>query len=76
MDQRRRESEGKAKIEGYMSVSDEEAHHRSRGDWGQSQFQLGGDDESTHQIPFNGLLFSTFYHFSYTADLPTSTTPT
>ena len=28
MDQRCRESEGKAKIEGYMSVSDEEAHHR------------------------------------------------
>ena len=27
MDQRCRESEGKAKIEGYMSVSDEEAHH-------------------------------------------------
>ena len=26
-----RESEGKAKIEGYMSVSDEEAHHRGRG---------------------------------------------
>ena len=26
MDQRCRESEGKAKIEGYMSVSDEEAH--------------------------------------------------
>ena len=23
-----RESEGKAKIEGYMSISDEEAHHR------------------------------------------------
>ena len=28
MDWRRRESEGKAKIEGYMSVSDEEAHQR------------------------------------------------
>ena len=28
MDRRRRESEGKAKIEGYMSVSDEEAYHR------------------------------------------------
>ena len=28
VDRRRRESEGKAKIEGYMSVSDEEAHHR------------------------------------------------
>ena len=28
MDRRCRESEGKAKIEGYMSVSDEEAHHR------------------------------------------------
>ena len=28
MDQQHRESEGKAKIEGYMSVSDEEAHHR------------------------------------------------
>ena len=27
VDQRCRESEGKAKIEGYMSVSDEEAHH-------------------------------------------------
>ena len=48
---------------------------QSRGDWGQSQFQLGGDDESTHQILSNGLLFSTFYHFLYTADPPTSTTP-
>ena len=28
MDRRCRESEGEAKIEGYMSVSDEEAHHR------------------------------------------------
>ena len=28
MDRQRRESEGKAKIEGYMSVSDEEAHQR------------------------------------------------
>ena len=54
-----------------MSVSDEEAHQR--GDWGQSQFQLGGDDGSTHQIPSDGLLFSTFYHFPYTADPPTST---
>ena len=27
VDQRCRESEGKVKIEGYMSVSDEEAHH-------------------------------------------------
>ena len=32
-------------------------------------------DESTHQIPSNGLLFSTFYHFPYTADPPTSTMP-
>ena len=46
---------------------------RSCGDWGQSQFQLGGDDESTYQILSNGLLFSTFYHFPYTADPPTST---
>ena len=30
-------------------------------------------DESTHQIPSNGLLFSTFYHFPYTAGPPTST---
>ena len=29
VDQRCRESERKVKIEGYMSVSDEEAHHRS-----------------------------------------------
>ena len=29
VDRRCRESEGKAKIEGYMSVSDEEAHHRT-----------------------------------------------
>ena len=28
MDRRCRESEGKAEIEGYMSVSDEEAHQR------------------------------------------------
>ena len=41
---------------------------QSRGDWGQSQFQLGGDDESTHQILSYGLLFSTFYHFPYTTD--------
>ena len=46
---------------------------RSRGDWGQSQFQLGGDDESTHQILSYGLLFLTFYHFPYTADPLTST---
>ena len=46
---------------------------RSRGDWGQSQFQLGGDDESTHQILSYGPLFSTFYHFPYTAGPPTST---
>ena len=32
-------------------------------------------DKSTHQIPSNGLLFSTFYHFPYTADPPTSTVP-
>ena len=49
---------------------------RSRGDWGQSQFQLGGDNESTHQILSYGLLFSTFYRFPYTAGPPTSTTPT
>ena len=49
---------------------------QSRGDWGQSQFQLGGDDESTHQIPSNALLFSTFYHFPYTTDPLTSTAPT
>ena len=30
VDRRCRESEGKAKIEGYMSVSDEEAHQRYR----------------------------------------------
>ena len=48
---------------------------QSRGDWGQSQFQLGGDDESTYQILSYGLLFSTFYHFLYTADPPTCTTP-
>ena len=30
VDRRCRESEGKAKIEGYMSISDEEAHHRIR----------------------------------------------
>ena len=29
VDRRCRESEGKAKIEGYMSISDEEAHQRS-----------------------------------------------
>ena len=46
-----------------------------RGDWGQSQFQLGGDDESTHQILSYGLLFSTFYHFPYTADPLTCTMP-
>ena len=47
---------------------------RSHGDWGQSQFQLEGD-ESTHQILSYGLLFLTFYHFLYTAGPPTSTTP-
>ena len=30
VDQRCRECEGKVKIEGYMSVSDEEAHHQYR----------------------------------------------
>ena len=49
---------------------------RSRGDWGQSQFQLGGDDEFTHQILSYGLLFLTFYRFPYTAVPPTSTAPT
>ena len=48
---------------------------QSCGDWGQSQFQLGGDDESTHQILSYGLLFSNFYHFPYTTDPPTSTVP-
>ena len=33
MDRRCRESEGKAKIEGYMSVSDEEAHQRVADSW-------------------------------------------
>ena len=28
-----RESEGKAKIEGYMSISDEEAHHHCSPGW-------------------------------------------
>ena len=43
---------------------------------------LGGNlleddiDESTHQIPSDGLLFSTFYHLPYTTDPPTSTTLT
>ena len=32
MDRQYRESEGKAKIEGYMSVSDEEAHQRDHAD--------------------------------------------
>ena len=36
--------------------------------------QMDGD-ESTYQIPSNGLLFLTFYHFPYTAGPPTSTTP-
>ena len=49
---------------------------RSHGDWGQSQFQLGGDDESTHQILSYGLLFLTFYHFPFTTGPPTSTAPT
>ena len=31
VDQQCRESEGKAKIEGYMSISDEEAHHWADG---------------------------------------------
>ena len=33
VDQQCRESGGKAKIEGYMSVSDEEAHHRCSADY-------------------------------------------
>ena len=45
----------------------------SHGDWGQSQFQLGGDDESAHQILSYGLLFLPFYHFPSTADPPTCT---
>ena len=31
VDQQCRESKGKAKIEGYMSIYDEEAHHRGEG---------------------------------------------
>ena len=42
----------------------------------QSQFQLGGDDEFTHQILSYGLLFLTFYRFPYTAGPLTSTAPT
>ena len=30
VDRQYRESEGKAKIEGYMSISDEEAHQRAK----------------------------------------------
>ena len=33
-------------------------------------------DESTHQIPSNGLILLTFYHFPYTADPLTFTMPT
>ena len=33
VDQQCRESKGKAKIEGYMSVSDEEAHHQDMRSW-------------------------------------------
>ena len=40
MDRRCRESEGKAKIEGYMSISDEEAHQRREEEVGGE-----GDDE-------------------------------
>ena len=47
----------------------------SYGDWGQSQFQLGGDDESAHQILSYGLLFLPFYQFPSTADPLTCTTP-
>ena len=38
MDRRCKESEGKAKIEGYMSVSDEEAHQRGQGGRGLGLF--------------------------------------
>ena len=42
VDQRCRESEGKAKIEGHMSISDEEAHHRFCGGCHVAQFSSFG----------------------------------
>ena len=39
VDRRYRESEGKVKIDGYMSVSDEEAHQR----WFATPLQVGPD---------------------------------
>ena len=47
MDQRCRESEGKAKIEGYMSVSDEEAHHRVDG---RAAVPSGGGDARSFTV--------------------------
>ena len=41
----------------------------------QKAYLTENGDESTHQILSYGLLFSTFYHFPYTADPPTSTAP-
>ena len=48
VDQQCRESEGKAKIEGYMRVSDEEAHHqRSKyKSYGALRVQSGGKELS------------------------------
>ena len=42
----------------------------------QKAYLTENSDESTHQILSYGLLFSTFYHFPYTADPPTWTTLT
>ena len=58
MDRRCRESEGKAKIEGYMSISDEEAHHRAH-EWSNSEhihhFILTYTmlTYNEHQLPFH-----------------------
>ena len=45
----------------------------SQCDWGQSLFQLRGDDEPPHQICSYTLLFSLFLHFLYITDPPLCT---
>ena len=49
-------------------------HCWPQGDWGQSLFQLRGDDGPPHQILSYTLLFSLFLYFLYIADPPLCTT--
>ena len=68
VDQRCRESKGKVKIEGYMSISDEEAHHWTRQMATKTEDSLVFSWEGRH-IPFLfcflfwTFLFNVYFHF-------------